>query len=53
MNSMTYSTSNTFSAINNISVSLNKSNFAFVFFKVDCHANPGAEKKELHQSHMF
>ena len=33
-----------FSVINNMSISVNKSNFASVFFKAACHANPGAEK---------
>ena len=34
-----------FSTINNITMSVNSSNFTLVFFKTTCHANPGAEKK--------
>ena len=34
-----------FSTINNISISVNNSNFTPVFFKQDCNANPSAEKK--------
>ena len=34
MNNMTYSTSDTFSAINNISVSVNSSNFPFFILKL-------------------
>ena len=30
---------------NNISISGNRSNFSLVFFKADCHSNPGAERK--------
>ena len=33
-----------FSTINNISMSVNSSNFTSVFFKAACHANPGAER---------
>ena len=33
------------STINNISQSVNNSNFIFVFFKNACHANPGNDKK--------
>ena len=32
-----------FSTINNISISVNRSNSSLVFFKAACHANPGAE----------
>ena len=32
-----------FSTISNISISGERSNFIWVFFKVACHANPGAE----------
>ena len=46
MNSMTYSTSNTFSTINNISVSINRSTFTLVFFKTAWHANHGVERKQ-------
>ena len=28
--------------INNMSISVERSNFTLVFFKADCHANPGA-----------
>ena len=41
---MTYSTSNSFSAINNILVSVSNFNFILVVFKHACHANPGADK---------
>ena len=33
-----------FSIINNISISVNRSNFTLVFFKAACHANPQAKK---------
>ena len=33
-----------FSTINNISISVKRSNFTLVFFKADCHANPGAKR---------
>ena len=33
------------SNINNIFMSVNNSNFMFVFFKHACHANPGADAK--------
>ena len=39
---MTYSSS--FSTIDNISISVKRSNFTLVFFKAAYHANPGAEK---------
>ena len=39
-----------FSIINNISISFNRSNFTFIFFKVPCHANPGAVRIEAHLS---
>ena len=32
-----------FSTINNMSISVKRSNFALVFFKAACHANPAAE----------
>ena len=32
-----------YSSINSISTSVNDSNFTSVFFKADCHGNPGAE----------
>ena len=40
MNSMTYFSTDTF---NNLSISVNGSNFVFVFFKAACHTNPGAK----------
>ena len=42
--SMAYICSNTFFTINNMSVSINRSNFNLVFLKVGYHDNPGAEK---------
>ena len=33
------------SILNNISMSVNNSDFASVFFKHICHSNPGAEQK--------
>ena len=33
-----------FSTINNISTSVNNSNFSSVFLKTACHDNPGAER---------
>ena len=42
-----------FSVINKISTSVNNSNSTPVFFKHACHANPGAEKSELDQAHVF
>ena len=44
-NSMTNFTSNTFSTINNISISVTRSNFILTCFIAACHANPGAERK--------
>ena len=41
------------SNISNISLSVNSSNFTWVFFKHACHANPGVEKKEQEQVHIF
>ena len=41
---MTYSTSNSFSTINNISTLVNNSSFTSVFFKDAYHANPGADR---------
>ena len=46
-------TSNSFSTINSISISVNTSNSTSVFFKHVCHANPGAEKNELYKDHIF
>ena len=42
---MTYSTSNSFLTIMNISLFVYNSSFTPVFFKQVCHANPGADKK--------
>ena len=42
---MTYSSSNSFSTINNTSISVNNSNFTPVFFKHACHADPDAGKQ--------
>ena len=33
-----------FSTINNISISVKRSNFTLVFFKAACHADPGTER---------
>ena len=41
---MTYASYNTFITINNISISVKRSNFTLVIFKAACHANLGAEK---------
>ena len=48
MSKMTYS-SIPLSTINNISISANSSNSTLVFFKVACHANPGAERNNMRQ----
>ena len=45
MNTVEYSTTDTFSTINNISTSVNKSNFTLMIFNSACHANPGAITK--------
>ena len=50
---MAYSISDTFSIINNILISVNKSNFALVFLKAACYANPGGEKKQADRAHIF
>ena len=42
---ITYSASDAFFNINNISISANNSNSSSVFFKQACHASPGADKK--------
>ena len=39
-----------FTAVYNISISVNRYNFTLIFFKADCHANPGAEKNEQGQA---
>ena len=52
---MTYSPLIPFSVIINISLFANNSNFTHVFFKQDFlnHDNPGAEKSEQDQVHIF
>ena len=50
MKSMTYSTSDIFSTINNKSVSFNGCNFTFAFFNAAYHANPGALGKRAGSS---
>ena len=47
VNGVTYPTSDAFFAVDNISASVNSSNFNFVFFKVVCHSNPLAERKRV------
>ena len=42
-----------FSTINNISISLHKSDDSLDFFKAAFHANPGAGKNEKDQTHVF
>ena len=44
MNCITYSSSNSFSTINSISMSVNSSYFTSVFFKTAYHAYPGVQK---------
>ena len=44
INGVIYSSSNTFSTIINVSISVETSNFTLVFFKAACHSNPGAER---------
>ena len=44
MNSMHICPLIPFSTINNISISVSRSNFTLVFFEATCHVNPGAEK---------
>ena len=38
--------------INNISVSVKRSNFTLAFIKATCHTNPGGEKNEQDQKHI-
>ena len=47
MNNMIYSTSDIFSDINNILISVNRSNLSLVFLKAACQANPGAERNSV------
>ena len=42
-----------FSTINNILISVNRSNFTLVFYKADYHTNLGAEKNEQNLVHIF
>ena len=42
---MTYSTSNPFFTVNNVSISVNNSSSTSVFFNQAFHANSGADKK--------
>ena len=44
MNGVTYFPLLSFCTINNISISVKRSNYTLIFFKAACHANPGAEK---------
>ena len=39
--------------VNNIQISVKRSNFTLVFFKAVCCANPDAVKNELNQVHIF
>ena len=49
MNKQSY----TFSSINDISISVKRSNITLVFFKATCHANPRAERKFAGSSSHF
>ena len=42
-----------FSAINNISIYANNSNFPPDFLKQSCHLNPGADKNKQDQVYIF
>ena len=35
-----------FCTINNVLITVKRSNFTLAYFKVVCHANPGSEKNE-------
>ena len=50
INRVTYSSSNTFSAINNASISVKRSNFTLVLFKAAFHAKTGAVRKRAGSS---
>ena len=39
--------------MNGISISIDNSNYTPVFFKKAYHANPGADKNEQNQYHIF
>ena len=43
----------TFSAINNMLISVKIANFTLIFFKATCHANPVAEKKFVESNSNF
>ena len=43
----------TFSAINNMLISVKRANFTLIFFKATCHANPVAEKKFVESNSNF
>ena len=45
MNSMTYSSYDTFFTINNVTILVKRSYFTLAFFKDACHDNPGMERK--------
>ena len=42
-----------FSTVNKISISVNNSNSTTVSFKQACNANPGVDKNEQGQVHIF
>ena len=52
---MTYSVSNAFSASSNILILVNnsKSTSVFLILLQACHTNPGAEKNEQDEAHIF
>ena len=53
MNSMTYSASDTFSAITSLSISVQRSALILVFFNAACHANLSAVRKQAGSSSYF
>ena len=53
MNRVIYTPLVTFSTINNISISVERSNFTLAFLKAACHANLGAVRnREMSRSHI-
>ena len=48
--SSSYTTNNINDTINNILISVKRSNFTLVFFKAACYANAGAEKNRAGSS---
>lgn len=44
---------NPFSTINNMSLSVSRSNSIFTFFRHVCHAKPGDKKSRLDQADKF